>query len=61
MGEEWKERMTEEQSRRKGEEEKEQAEEKKKKKLEEDEIMGSESIVNISGEDIPSFSLNILK
>jgi len=36
-----------------------QAEEEKKKKLEEDEIMGSESIVNISGEDIPSFSLNI--
>ena len=36
-----------------------QAEEKKEKKLEEDEIMGSEFIVNISGKDIPSFSLNI--
>ena len=58
--------MTEEQSRRKGEEEKEhkrmmekQAEEEKKKKLEEDEIMASESILNFSGEDMPSFSLNI--
>ena len=36
-----------------------QAEEEKKKKLEEDKIMGSESVLNITGEDIPSFSLNI--
>ena len=36
-----------------------QAEEEKKKKLEEDKIMGSESILNIPGEDMPSFSLNI--
>ena len=52
----------------KGEEEKKQKRtreqmekqaEEKKKKLEEDEIKGSEFIVNISGKDFSSFSLNI--
>jgi len=36
-----------------------QAEEEKKKKLEEDKIMGSESVLIIAGEDIPSFSLDL--